>query len=182
MAQSENVQFGDGLGTAEDDETDLGRYTEAYGSAHRSQTTVHVDMRHRRRGEGKERRAERLSGGSVRGSTIRGSRRKKRTLVKAGDIVGDKARGTEAVIENFDLYLSTVGVTGKGKFDAEFGGAIERVWIVREENVGHIAADERLHTGKGLLPLAAGITFALIIDADEIDGGAFESNLCIFVS
>src|SRR2546430_97196 len=90
----------------------------------------------------KEQRTGRLGGGSVRSSTISGSWRKKRTLVKAGNVIGDKAGGTKAVIENFDLNLSAVGVTGEGKLDAEFGGAIERVRIVRKENVGHVAANE----------------------------------------
>ena len=53
---------------------------------------------------------------------------------------------------------------------------------MREENVGHIAADERLHTGEGLLPLAAGSTFALVIDADEVERRSLESNLCVFLA
>src|SRR5256884_5340079 len=86
------------------------------------------------------------------------------------------------MVEDFDLDLSSMGVTGKGKLDTEFGGAIEGVGIVREENVGHIAADEGRDAGKGLLPLAAGSAFALVIDAEEIEGGALESNLGVFVA
>src|SRR5438034_11845432 len=56
------------LGAAKDDETDLGRYTEAYGSADRAQAAIHVDVGHRLRrgGQGQERWAGRPSNGSVR--------------------------------------------------------------------------------------------------------------------
>src|SRR5260370_39239921 len=86
------------------------------------------------------------------------------------------------MVEDFDLDLSAVGVTGEGKLDAEFGGAIERIRIMREQNVRHIAADERLDIRKGLLSLAVAPAFALVIDADEIEGGALESNLSVFVA
>ena len=86
------------------------------------------------------------------------------------------------MVEDFDLYLSAVGMTCEGKLDAQFSSPIEGIGIVREENVDHIAADERLQTGKGLLPLAAGSTFALVIDADEIEGRSLESNLCVFLA
>src|SRR5258708_35937597 len=86
------------------------------------------------------------------------------------------------MVEDFDLDLSAVGVTGEGKLDAEFGGAIERVRIVRGQNVRHVAADERLDIRKGLLSLAVASTFALVIDADEIEGGALGSNLRVFLA
>src|SRR5437588_6197038 len=164
------------LGSAKDDEADLGRDAEADGGADRAQAAIHIEMGNGRQVRVKERRTGRLGGGSVRSSTISGSWRKKRTLVKAGNVIGDKARGTKAVIENFDLNLSAVGVTGEGKLDAEFGGAIERVWIVRQENVGHVAANEWLDIRKGLLSLAVAHAFTLVIDADKVELGALESD------
>src|SRR5258708_17330074 len=81
-----------------------------------------------------------------------------------------------------EVYLTAMGMTGEGKLDAEFGSAIERVWIVRKQDVRHVAADQRLDIRKGLLSLAAARPFALVIDADEVEGGALESNLSIFVA
>src|SRR6184192_2291797 len=93
-------------------------------------------MRHRRRRRGQEQGAKGSSGESIRGRAIGGGRRKKRTLVKARDVVGNEARGTEAVVKDFHLNLATVSMSSQRKLDAEFGSAMERVWIVREENIG----------------------------------------------
>src|SRR2546430_2203597 len=54
--------------------------------------------------------------------------------------------------------------------------AIERVWIVRQENVGHVAANEWLDIRKGLLSLAVAHAFTLVIDADKVELGALESD------
>src|SRR5216684_1074788 len=59
---------------------------------------------------------------------------------------------------------------------------MEGVGIVGKENVGHVAANERLDAGESLLALSAGSALALVIDAEEIEGGAFESNLRVFVA
>src|SRR5260370_28657542 len=116
-------------------------------------------MGHGRRLRSKERRAEGSSGARVRSGTIIESGREERALIKAGDVVGDESRGTQAMVEDFDLDLSAVRVTRKGKLDAEFGSAIERVGIVRKQNVRHVAADQPLDIRKGLLPLAAARRF-----------------------
>ena len=58
------------------------------------------------------------------GSAGVGGRGEERAGVAAGDVIADEARGTEAMIENFDLDLAAVGVAGERKLDAEFGGAI----------------------------------------------------------
>ena len=81
------------------------------------------------------------------------------------------------MIQNFHLNLAPVGVARKRKLDAQLGGAIERIRIVREENIGHIPAHQRFDTGEKLLPLAAAVIFALVIHTDEIELGALESNL-----
>src|SRR6266513_1829764 len=93
-------------------------------------------MRHGRRRRGEERRAECPSHGSVRSSAFIRGGRKKQTLIKTGDVVGNEARGAQAMVENLNLDLSSVGVTGKRKLDAEFGGAIERIWIVGQRMFG----------------------------------------------
>ena len=36
------------------------------------------------------------------------------------------------MVEDFDLDLAAVGVTRKGKLDAEFGGAIKGIGVVME--------------------------------------------------
>src|SRR5882762_300289 len=116
------------------------------------------------------------------GSAFTESRGEKRALVEAGDVIGDEARGAEAMVEDFDLNLSAVGVAGEGKLDAEFGGAIEGVGIVGKEKIGHVAADESLDASESLLALATRSPLALVIDADEIERSAFERNLCVFLA
>src|SRR5712664_3486260 len=103
------------------------------------------------------------------GSAIIDCCAKERALVEAGDIVGDESRGAEAMVENFHLDLAAVGVAGEGKLDAELGCAIEGIGIVREENVGHVAADEGLKLRERLDLLASGRALALIVNADEIE-------------
>ncbi len=100
----------DWLGGAKDNQADFGRDAQAYWSADRAEAAIHVNMRHGRRSRGEERGAERQSGGDVRSGAFIGGRREERALVEAGDIVGDEARGAEAMVENFDLDLSAVGV------------------------------------------------------------------------
>src|SRR5258708_6885125 len=108
-----NVAMKRGLSAAEDDETDFGRHAEAYGSADRAQATVHVDMHHGGRLRSEGRRAERSSGARVRSGTFIESRREERALIKAGDVVGDESRGAQAMVEDFDLYLTAMGMTGE---------------------------------------------------------------------
>src|SRR3981189_539850 len=80
----------DGLGGAKDDETDFGRNAEAYWSADRSQTTVHINLRHGRRSRGEERGAEGASGGSVWSSAFVEGGREERALVQARDVVSNE--------------------------------------------------------------------------------------------
>ena len=51
-----------------------------------------------------------------------------------------------------------------------------------EQNVRHVASDQRLDIRKGLLSLAVAHPFALVIDAEEIERGAFEGKLGVFVA
>src|SRR5258708_21062992 len=108
--------------------------------------------------------------------------REKRALGKAGDLVRNKARGAEAMVENFRLDLGGVGVGGEGKLDAEVGCAIEGIGIVREENVGHVAADEGLKLRERLDLLASCRALALIVNADEIELRAPKRELGIFLA
>src|SRR5206468_7992161 len=143
--------------TAQREQGNFRRYTETNWSANSAQSAIYVD-----------RRVRTLQRRSVqeflRGDCLR--RSKQRTDIEPSHIVGDKTRGTEAVVENFDLNLTTVCMTSKRKLDAQFGGAIERVRIVRKKDVGNIVADQCLHTGKRRNPAAAGIAFTLIIDTN----------------
>src|SRR5260370_9010335 len=80
------------------------------------------------------------------------------------------------------MNLTAVGVTCEREFDAKLCGAIEGVGIVREENIGHGAADEGLNKRESLLALAAGSALTLVVDAEEIEGGALENKLRVFVA
>src|SRR5882672_1914277 len=113
---------------------------------------------------------------------VTGCGAKERALVEAGDVIGDEARGAEAVVENLHLNLAAVRVASERKLDAKLGGAIKTVRIVRKKNIGHVAADERFDIGQSLLSLAVGGAFALIIHAEEIELRALESNLSILVA
>src|SRR5258708_10737952 len=170
------------LGSAEDNQADFRRDAQAHWGADGPKASVHVDVSHGEGSGGEERWAESPGDGSVGSSAFIGSRSEKRALIKAGDVVGDKARGAQAMVEDFDLDLSTVGVAGEGKFDARLCGAIEGVGIVRKKNVGHVAANEGLDKRESLLALAAGSALALVIDAEKIEGGALESNLRVFLA
>src|SRR6266702_3490818 len=88
---------------------------------------------------------------------------------EASDVVGNEARGAETMVENLHLDLAAVSVTRERKLDAQLGGAMERIGIVGEENVGHVAADEGLNIRQNLLALATGSTLALVIDANQIE-------------
>src|SRR5207244_12076583 len=90
--------------------------------------------------------------------------------------------GTKAVSENFDLNLSAVGVTGEGKLDAEFGGAIERVRVVRQEDVGHVAASEWLEIRMVLLSLDVAIAFSLVIVSEGVGISAIEWDMIALLS
>ena len=98
-------------------------------------------------------------------AAIRG-RHGERTVVRASDVIGDKARGAEADVQNFDLHLAAVGVACERKLNAEFRSSIEGVRIVRQQNVGHVAADQGLEIREHLLLAAAGAAFALVIHTD----------------
>ena len=157
------------LGGTEDDQADFGRDSETDGGADSAETAINVNMRHGNGSGIEERRTERASDGSVRVGALIRSGGKERALIETSDVVGDKARGAEAMVEDLDLDLSAVRVASERKLDAEFGGAIESVGIVRKEDVGHIAPDERLDASESLLTLAAGSALALIVNADEIE-------------
>ena len=57
------------------------------------------------------------------------------------------------MVENFHLDLAAVSVTRERQLDAQLGGAMERIGIVGEENVGHVSAHEGLNIRQNLLAL-----------------------------
>src|SRR5215467_15848525 len=104
------------LGATQNEKRDLRRNTEANGSAHRAETSVHV--------KGGVRALQRRSVKKLlRSDSL--CRSEQWPHIEASDIVGDKSRRAEAMIENLDLHLAAVRVAGQGKFDAEFRRAIE---------------------------------------------------------
>ena len=103
--------YDSGLSTAQDNQTDFRRHAQAYGCADGAEAAVDVEVRHGGRLRGEERWAEgsrRARGGR---GAVPGSGRKKRTVVEAGDVVGDEARGAETMVENLHLDLAAVSVT-----------------------------------------------------------------------
>src|SRR5712691_10277333 len=90
-------------------------------------------------------------------------------LVKAGDKRRKKARGAEAVVEDFDLDLTAVGVPGELEFDPQFGGARKGIGIVGKKDVGHIAADQPPDVREHLQALSAGRALALIVHANQVE-------------
>ena len=51
--------------------------------------------------------------------------------------------------------MAAVGVAGKGEFYAELRSTIKRVWIMGEQNVWHVAADERLDADEARLAVSS---------------------------
>ncbi len=99
------------LSAAQDNQTDFGRHSQTHGSADSAEAAVDVEVRHGGRLRGEERWAEgsrRARGGR---GAVPGSGRKKRTVVEAGDVVGDEARGAKTMVENLHLDLAAVSVT-----------------------------------------------------------------------
>src|SRR5262249_5205158 len=66
--------------------------------------------------------------------------------------------------------------------DAKLGGAVERIRIVRQEDVGHITPNQALRTSQKLLSLAAAVVFALVIDTDQIELCVPKSELGVFLA
>src|SRR5205823_5077371 len=97
--------------------------------------------------------------------------------VETGYVIADESRGAEAAIQDFHLNLAAVGVASKGKLDAEFGGAIERIRVVGKKNIGHVTLYQRFDSGQHLLALSAAVVFALVIHADQIELRALKGNL-----
>src|SRR5260221_144277 len=79
-----------------------------------------------------------------------------RAEIRSGNIVGDKTRGAEAVVENFPLNLTAMRVPSQRQLDAELRGAVKRVRIVREQDVRHVSTNEGSVIGKHLKAMAAG--------------------------
>src|SRR6266446_8710502 len=46
-----------------------------------------------------------------------------RSEVRPGDVIGDEARGAQTMVQDFDLDLPAMGVTGERKLDAQLSGA-----------------------------------------------------------
>src|ERR1019366_139596 len=96
-----------------------------------------------------------------------------RKVKKSGDERLNQASRADAVIHDFDLYLAAVSVTGKAEFDAQLGGAVERVRVVGEQEVRHIAPNQRLDLAQHWADmLAADHVVALVIDAQQIEAAS----------
>src|SRR5258708_25511767 len=128
------------LGSAEDNQADFRRDAQAHWGADGPKASVHVDVSHGDGSGGEERWAESPGDGSVGSSAFIGSRSEKRALIKAGVEVGDKARGAQGMVEDFALDLSTGGVAGGGKSDAQPCGAFEGFGLGLKRMLGQSAA------------------------------------------
>jgi len=96
-----------------------------------------------------------------------------------GDVIGDKTRGAEAMVEDFHLDWPPC-VWPARESSMRVPGAIEAVRLCERRMLacrGGRAARRR----RALLALAAGGALALVVYADEIELRAFESNFCILV-
>src|SRR5580698_7650484 len=128
------------LGPAEGQQRDFWGYAETNRGTYCAEAAVHVNGGQRRRTAGEKRAVIRLERRACGVRALIGRGREHWAVIEPGHIVRDKARGAEAVIENFDLDLSAVRVPGEGQLDAQLRGTIERIGIVRHEKVGHVAA------------------------------------------
>src|SRR5262245_30776504 len=146
-------------GTAQHEQRNLGRDTESNGRTNSSQAAIHVDggVRTLKRGC-----MQKL----LRSNRLRW--RKQRPHIQARHIVRDEARRAQAVIENLHLYLSAVRVARKRQLNAQLSRAIERVRIVRKQDVRHVLTNEGLQAGKQRDATAARSSFALIVHTKQV--------------
>src|SRR5260370_3468933 len=107
---------------------------------------------------------------------------RERPEVRTCDVIGDEASGTEAVIEDFHLDLAAMRVAGERQLNSQLRSAIERVGIVRKQNIWHVSTNERSKVGKHLQAMAARGALALIIGAEKIEMGAAKRQLHILVA
>ena len=92
------------LSAAQREQRNFRRHAEPHWSADGAESAVHIN-----RGV----RAVQSCGVQefLRGDGL--GRSEQRPHVETGDVVGDEARGTQAVVENFDLNLAAVSVAGE---------------------------------------------------------------------
>src|SRR5256885_3319175 len=73
-------------------------------------------------------------------------------------------------------------VPSERELNAELGGAIERVRIVREQNIRHVSAHQGSEIGEHLKAMTTGGTLALVIDTEKIEVRAAKGERHIFMA
>src|SRR6266851_551638 len=133
---------------------DLRRHANPYWKAERSEPAVHIERRF----------LYSITPG------CRASMPVHRQPIKPSDKRRNQPSRTNAVIHNLNLHLPAVSVTGQAKLDAKHGRAPKRIRIVRQQNVRHVAPNQRLDLLQHRpSPLAVNHVVALIINAQQIE-------------
>ncbi len=86
------------------------------------------------------------------------------------------------MIEDFDAHLAAMRVARERQLDAQFGGARKGIRIVREQNIGDIAPDERFHAGQHRQGAAIRVALALVVHADQVECASLPAQFGIFLA
>src|SRR6266403_3395122 len=144
-------------GSSQGQQRDLWRDADAHRKAESPEAAVHIERSF----------VSAVSRGRGFGMTIH------RQIVESRDERRDQSSRTDAVIHDLELDLPAMGVAGEAEFDAEFSSAPERIRIVRQQDVRHVAADQVLDFQQHWSgALAAAHVIALVIHAQQIETGA----------
>src|SRR5450755_3948312 len=101
------------LSAAQNDESDFRRNTDAHRRAYRAESPIDIN-RGQPFGSAFFVRNPRSLGISLRAARGHIERRsEERALIMPRNVIGDEPRGAEAVIENLNLDLAAVGVSGE---------------------------------------------------------------------
>src|ERR1700745_1157605 len=160
-----------GLGGAQRNQRDFRWDAEAHGGSDGAESAIDIEHGERRLGVAESRRV--VAGQAVpifKRAVIRRGHRE-RPEVRTGNVIGDEASGTEAMIEDFPLDLAAMRMAGERQLYAQLRGAIKRVGIVRKQNIRHVSTNERSKVGKHLQAMATRGALALIGDAEAIKSG-----------
>src|SRR5260370_32569035 len=171
-----------GLCGAQRNQRDFRRDAEAHGGSDGAQSPIDIEYRERRLGVAKRRRHVASRVVSISKSAVIRRGHRERPEVRTGNVISNEASGTEAVIEDLHLDLAAVRVACERQLNSQLRSAIERVGIVREQNIWHVSTNERSKGGKQRQAMAARGGRALITDAEKIEMGAAKRELDIFVA
>src|SRR5690348_4760574 len=103
-------------------------------------------------------------------------------MVQASGEGCNESSGRVPTVEDFDGDLAAMGVSGEAEFNAQFGGPVEAVGIVREQDVGDVTTDKSVYAVEHRRLWSFDHVIALVVNADEIELRAIEFDLATLLA